>query len=91
MTAWQIRLCSNKPRKIPCMTPLQAGDLVALIVEERFEDAMARLARLRAPIDAFFEKVTVNADDVALRKNRLGLLAQIRTVMNQVADFALIE
>jgi glycyl-tRNA synthetase beta chain len=69
----------------------QAGDLVALIVEERFEEAMGRLARLRAPIDAFFEKVTVNADDVALRKNRLGLLAQIRTVMNQVADFALIE
>jgi glycyl-tRNA synthetase beta chain len=58
---------------------------------ERFEDAMAELARLRQPVDEFFEKVTVNTDDAKLRENRLRLLARIRATMNQVADFSLIE
>ena len=59
--------------------------------QEDFGAAMASLARLRAPIDAFFEKVTVNADDPALRINRLALLARIRVVTGQVADFSRIE
>ena len=58
---------------------------------ERFEEAMTELARLRQPVDAFFEKVTVNADDATLRENRLRLLSRIRVTMNQVADFSLIE
>ena len=59
---------------------------------EDFAGAMAALAGLRAPIDAFFEKVTVNVTDRPdLRLNRLRLLNQIRTTMDQVADFSKIE
>lgn len=58
---------------------------------ERFADAMASLARLRKPVDAFFDKVTVNSDEPALRANRLRLLAEIGGVMGDVADFAKIE
>jgi glycyl-tRNA synthetase beta chain len=59
--------------------------------EERFEEGMAELARLRQPVDDFFDKVTVNTDDAKRRENRLRLLARIRAVMNQVADFSQIE
>jgi glycyl-tRNA synthetase beta chain len=59
----------------------------ALDVEE-FGGAMRALAELRAPVDAFFEKVTVNADDKALRANRLNMLAQIRAATANVADFS---
>jgi glycyl-tRNA synthetase beta chain len=58
---------------------------------ERFEDAMAALASLRAPVDAFFETVTVNADDPSLRRNRLRLLSRIELAMGNVADFSKIE
>ena len=61
------------------------------LVEERFDGAMSALAALRAPVDAFFDDVTVNADDPALRANRLALLAKIRGVMGKVADFSAIE
>jgi glycyl-tRNA synthetase beta chain len=59
--------------------------------EPDFAAAMAALARLRAPVDAFFERVTVNANDAALRENRLKLLAQIRAATLAVADFSKIE
>jgi glycyl-tRNA synthetase beta chain len=49
------------------------------------------LARLRQPVDAFFDKVTVNTDEPELRENRLRLLARIRDTMNRVADFSQIE
>ncbi|MCB1525976.1 MAG: glycine--tRNA ligase subunit beta, partial [Rhodoblastus sp.] len=55
---------------------------------EDFEGAMHALARLRAPVDAFFDKVTVNADDARLRKNRLQLLGELRAAMRRVADFS---
>ena len=61
------------------------------IVDERFEDAMAALAALRAPIDAFFETVTVNADDPALRTNRLALLQRFRAATALVADLSCLE
>jgi glycyl-tRNA synthetase beta chain len=61
------------------------------LADERFEEAMAELARLRQPVDAFFDKVTVNTDEPELRENRLRLLARIRDTMNQVADFSQIE
>ena len=48
-------------------------------------------AVLKAPVDAFFDKVTVNADDAALRVNRLKLLAEIGAAMGEVADFSKIE
>ncbi len=52
---------------------------------------MRNLATLRAPVDAFFENVTVNDPDPALRRNRLKLLSRIRDTMNRFADFSLIE
>jgi glycyl-tRNA synthetase beta chain len=59
---------------------------------EDFAGAMKAFAGLRAPIDAFFEKVTVNVTDrPELRLNRLKLLNQIRTTMDSVADFSRIE
>ncbi|WP_454683703.1 glycine--tRNA ligase subunit beta [Ancylobacter moscoviensis] len=61
------------------------------LAAEDFEGAMALMAGLRAPVDAFFEKVTVNAEDKALRANRLRLLADIRTATRTIADFDRIE
>ncbi|XSG81034.1 MAG: glycine--tRNA ligase subunit beta [Methyloligella sp. ZOD6] len=58
---------------------------------EDFEAAMTALAQLRAPVDAFFDHVTVNADDPALRENRLKLLNRIRAATLTVADFSRIE
>ena len=57
----------------------------------KFGDAMAALAKLRRPVDEFFDKVTVNVPDKELRENRLRLLARIRSTMNQIADFSQIE
>jgi len=59
--------------------------------QEDFTGAMAALAELRAPVDAFFDKVTVNSDEAALRANRLRLLSEIRATLNRVADFSQIE
>jgi glycyl-tRNA synthetase beta chain len=58
---------------------------------EEFEEAMSELARLRRPVDDFFDKVTVNTEDAALRENRLRLLSRIRATLNRVADFSQIE
>ena len=69
-------------------TAAQAGSAVKA---EDYVGAMAALADLRAPVDAFFDAVTVNADDATLRVNRLKLLSEIRETMNGVADFSQIE
>ena len=61
------------------------------IAREDFAAAMSALAKLRAPVDSFFDKVTVNADDAATRANRLKLLAQIRAALHEVADFSKVE
>ncbi|MBJ7254869.1 MAG: hypothetical protein JHD25_08825 [Sphingomonadaceae bacterium] len=75
------------------LTALDAAEpkaAAALSVED-FEGAMAALASLRAPIDAFFEGVMVNDPDPAKRAFRLGLLARFRDAVTQVADFSKIE
>ncbi|MBA4747851.1 MAG: glycine--tRNA ligase subunit beta [Sphingopyxis sp.] len=61
------------------------------VAEERFTDAMAALASLRAPIDVFFTGVMVNDPDPAIRAFRLGLLARFRDAVHTVADFSKIE
>jgi glycyl-tRNA synthetase beta chain len=61
------------------------------LAREEFAKAMIELARLRQPVDAFFDKVTVNTDVPELRENRLRLLSRIRATMNRVADFSQIE
>ncbi|MBF9231846.1 glycine--tRNA ligase subunit beta [Microvirga alba] len=61
------------------------------VSKEDFEGAMKALAELRPAVDAFFDKVTVNAEDPALRENRLKLLNAIREATRSVADFSRIE
>ncbi|RYY22049.1 MAG: glycine--tRNA ligase subunit beta, partial [Sphingomonadales bacterium] len=61
------------------------------VADERFNDAMAALASLRAPIDAFFDGVMVNDPDEAVRGYRLGLLARFTSAVHGVADFSKIE
>jgi glycyl-tRNA synthetase beta chain len=63
----------------------------AAVAAEDFTAAMAALASLRAPIDAFFESVTVNDADPAKRAGRLGLLDRFRAAVHKVADFGRIE
>ena len=58
---------------------------------EQFTAGMRAMARLRLPVDLFFDKVTVNAPEPELRRNRLRLLTTLRDTMNQVADFSRIE
>ncbi len=65
-----------------------AAQAVAAVKDEDFTAAMTAMARLRAPVDAFFDKVTVNAEDAKLRINRLALLSQIRSTLETVADFS---
>jgi glycyl-tRNA synthetase beta chain len=67
------------------------SDVAALLAAEDFAGAMARMAGLRAPVDAFFQNVTVNADAPNLRRNRLALLATLRAAIDRVADFSRIE
>jgi glycyl-tRNA synthetase beta chain len=63
----------------------------AAVEAEDFEGAMAALASLRAPVDSFFDKVTVNDPDPARREARLALLARMRDAVHRVADFSRIE
>lgn len=63
----------------------------AAVEQEEFGQAMAALATLREPLDAFFEDVTVNTDDSALRNNRLALLNEIIATCDRVADFSQLE
>ncbi|QCI95111.1 glycine--tRNA ligase subunit beta [Novosphingobium sp. EMRT-2] len=63
----------------------------AAVAAEDFTGAMAALATLRAPIDSFFETVTVNDADANKRANRLGLLDRFRAAVHKVADFGRIE
>ena len=59
-----------------------------LFDQHDYTASLQALAALRAPVDAFFESVMVNAEDAALRANRLGLLAQLHAAMNRVADLS---
>jgi len=61
------------------------------LAEENFTNAMTELAKLRGPIDGFFDSVMVNADDAALRENRLAMLSAFKNAVDQVADFSQIE
>ncbi len=64
------------------------AEAAAALAEQDYQAAMRALAGLRGPVDAFFEKVLVNAEDEAVRANRLALLARIRAATGQVADFS---
>ncbi|MBS0252306.1 MAG: glycine--tRNA ligase subunit beta [Proteobacteria bacterium] len=66
-------------------------DTTSAIQVENFAGAMRALSELRAPVDAFFEKILVNADDKQVRENRLRLLSEIRAATLTVADFSKIS
>jgi glycyl-tRNA synthetase beta chain len=67
------------------------SDAERAVAAEDFEAAMLAMAKLRPFVDAFFDKVTVNVEDKALRENRLKLLNEIREATRAVADFSRIE
>jgi glycyl-tRNA synthetase beta chain len=70
----------------------EVGESAGTFLNAReFQTAMSELARLRRPVDDFFDKVTVNTEDARLRENRLRLLSRIRATLNRVADFSQIE
>jgi len=75
---------------IEALDEADAASATALEHED-FAGAMAALAKLRRPVDDFFDRVTVNAEDTALRANRLALLSRIRATLHRVADFGQIE
>ncbi|RZF66339.1 glycine--tRNA ligase subunit beta [Sphingomonas populi] len=81
------------PAEAALLAALDAAEPAAAdaVAHEDFEAAMAALATLRAPIDAFFETVIVNDADPAKRLARLVLLARVRTAVHTVADFSKIE
>ena len=81
------------PEEKTLFMDMAAGrELIAAELErERFAEAMSAMAKLRGPVDAFFDKVTVNAPDAALRTNRLQLLARLRETLHTVADYSKIE
>ncbi|WP_026986194.1 glycine--tRNA ligase subunit beta [Fodinicurvata fenggangensis] len=68
-----------------------SADARTALGREDFAEAMAAMAALRRPVDAFFDSVTVNTEDSGLRENRLNLLARIGQTLSEVADFSKIE
>lgn len=91
-TAVNVKLL-KEPEEKALFEHLKVAEVEAAkcISSEEFDRAMALLSTLRKPLDAFFEKVTVNADDAKLRANRLSLLARLTAATAKVADFSKLE
>ncbi|MGE3873081.1 MAG: glycine--tRNA ligase subunit beta [Parvibaculaceae bacterium] len=84
-------LIQGEERELNTAVNAAAARARQAVTAEDFEGAMRAIAKLRAPVDAFFDKVTVNADDPSFRENRLKLLNRIRAATREVADFSRIE
>ncbi len=80
------------PEEMALQTTLATvqGQVEQALEREDYEHAMRVFSHLRAPVDAFFEHVLVNAPDPALRMNRLRLLSGVRDTANRIADFSLV-
>lgn len=85
------RYAAEEERALGAGLAAAVGRTQSALDAEDFALAMRTMATLKAPIDAFFDRVTVNCDDTALRENRLRLLAQIQGTLDRVADFSRIE
>ena len=85
------RLAAAEEKALAQATAAAKKEASAAIAKEDFAAAMGALAKLRPHVDAFFDKVTVNVDDMPLRDNRLKLLSEIRDATRAVADFSKIE
>jgi len=71
---------------------LEAAPAVSAAVKvEDFDAAMGAIAKLRAPIDAFFEDTLINSDNAMLRRNRLCLLNRIRVITGPIAEFSALD
>ncbi|MCT8001766.1 glycine--tRNA ligase subunit beta [Sphingomonas sanguinis] len=90
---WTAPTYTPEPAEADLIAALDAAEPKAAqaVKAEDFEAAMAALASLRAPIDRFFDDVTVNDADPAKRIARLALLARVRAAVHMVADFSRIE
>jgi glycyl-tRNA synthetase beta chain len=88
-----IRETADADEEHALIDAIEAAEAAAqsALSSEDFEAAMAALAQLRGPVDAFFEAVVVNAEDAMLRRNRLLLLSRIRAATDAVADFSRLE
>ena len=75
-------------RALAAMLPVVKADAEAAFERGDYTASLQALAKLRTPVDAFFNDVMVNAENPALRANRLGLLATLRHAMNRVADIS---
>jgi glycyl-tRNA synthetase beta chain len=75
-------------RALAAMLPVVKADAEAAFARGDYTASLQSLAKLRTPVDAFFNDVMVNAEDPALRANRLGLLATLHNAMNRVADIS---
>ena len=91
--SWTAPTYTLEPAEADLIAALDAAEPQAAeaVKAEDFEAAMAALASLRAPIDRFFDDVTVNDADPAKRTARLALLARVRAAVHTVADFSRIE
>ena len=85
------RLAAAEEKALAQATAAAKKEASAAIAKEDFTAAMGALAKLRPHVDAFFDEVTVNVDDMPLRDNRLKLLSEIRDATRAVADFSKIE
>ena len=85
------RLTAPEEKALADAVNIAKKEASAAIAKENFAAAMTAMAKLRPKVDAFFDKVTVNVDDKALRENRLKLLNEIREATRAVADFSKIE
>ena len=88
-----VPMRGQAPAEVQLLEALNTAEptATAAIEAEDFEGAMAALASLRAPIDAFFEGVMVNDPDPEKRASRIGLLTRFRDAVHSVADFSKIE
>ena len=85
-----VRMASSPAEELALVAAVSEleGKLDAALDAEDFAGAMRELAKLRGPVDAFFDKVLVNSEVTEERDNRLRLLAKVRDAMGQVADFS---
>jgi glycyl-tRNA synthetase beta chain len=81
-------LADSEERKLAAEVEALRQDVERLVTARRYEEALARLASLRGPVDAFFDKVLVMADDVRVRANRLALLAALQRLFLHIANLS---
>ena len=87
----QGQLIKGEEKALHSAITIAVGQARKAVHEEDFEAAMKAIAKLRGPVDSFFEHVTVNDKDATFRENRLKLLNRIRAATQEVADFGRIE